>query len=46
VQADVGKQAFLVDDNTAVTTNSIKCGVVGALVDSGMVAVLTDGRVS
>lgn len=49
VQADVGKQAFLVDDNTvatAATTNSVKCGVVGALVDSGTVAVLIDGRIS
>lgn len=49
VQADVGKQAFVVDDNTvatAATTNSVKCGVVGALVDSGTVAVLIDGRIS
>ena len=48
-QADVGKQAFLVDDNTiatTATTDSVKCGVVGALVDSGTVAVLIDGRVS
>ena len=49
VQADVGKQAFIVDDNTiatSATTNSIKCGVVAALVDSGTLAVLIDGRIS
>ena len=49
VQADVGKQAFMVDDNTvatAATTNSVKCGVVGALVDTGTVAILIDGRMS
>ena len=49
VQADVGKQAFLVDDNTVATVataDNIKCGVVGGLVDSGMVSVLIDGRVS
>ena len=49
VQADVGKQAFLVDDNTVstvATTDNIKCGVVGGLVDSGTVAVLIDGRIS
>ena len=48
-QADVGKQAFLLDDNTvstAGTVDNVKCGVVGALVDSGTVAVLIDGRVS
>lgn len=48
-QADVGKQAFLVDDNTvatAATTNSVKCGVVGGLVDSGTLAILIDGRIS
>ena len=49
VQSDVGKQAFIVDDNTvatAATTNSVKCGVVAALIDSGTVAVLIDGRIS
>ena len=49
VQADVGKQAFLLDDNTVstvATTDNIKCGVVGGLVDSGTVAVLIDGRIS
>ena len=49
VQADVGKQAFLLDDNTvstAGTADNVKCGVVGALVDSGTVAILIDGRVS
>ena len=48
-QADVGKQAFITDDNTvstAGTVDNVKCGVVAALVDSGTVAVLIDGRVS
>ena len=49
VQADVGKQAFIVDDNTVATvatTNSVRCGVVGALVDGGTLAILIDGRIS
>ena len=49
VQADVGKQAFLVDDNTVATTattNNVKCGVVAALIDGGTVAILIDGRIS
>ena len=49
VQADVGRQAFLTDDNTvstAGTTDNVKCGVVAGLVDAGTVAVLIDGRIS
>ena len=49
VQADVGKVAFILDDNTvstAATTNSVHCGVVGALIDAGTLAVLIDGRTS
>ncbi len=49
VQSDVGKVAYLLDDNTvstAATTNSVHCGVVGALIDGGTLAVLIDGRTS
>ena len=49
VQTDVGKVAFLLDDNTvstAATANSVHCGVVGALVDGGTLAILIDGRTS
>ena len=49
VQADVGKEAFLVDDNTVstvATADNVKCGVVGARVDSGTVAILINGRIS
>ena len=49
VQTDVGKTAFLVDDNTVATTattDSVHCGVVCGLVDTGMVAVRIDGAVS
>ena len=49
VQSDVGKVAYLLDDNTvstAATANSVHCGVVGALVDAGTLAILIDGRTS
>ena len=49
VQSDVGKVAYLLDDNTvstAATTNSVHCGVVGALIDGGTLAILIDGRTS
>ena len=49
VQSDVGKVAYLLDDNTvstAATANSVHCGVVGALIDSGTLAILIDGRTS
>ena len=49
VQADVGKVAFILDDNTVstvATTNSVHCGVVGALIDGGTLAILIDGRTS
>ena len=42
VQADVGKPAFIVDDNTvatAATTDNVRCGVVAALVDAGTLGV-------
>ena len=47
VQSDVGKLAFVLDDNTvstATTTNSVHCGVVGALIDGGTLAILIDGE--
>jgi len=47
-QTDVGKTARVVDDNTittAATANGVVAGVVGALVDSGTLAILIDGRV-
>jgi hypothetical protein len=49
VQTDVGKVAYILDDNTvstAATTNNVHCGVVGALIDGGTLAVLIDGRTS
>jgi len=49
VQSDVGKVAYLLDDNTvstAATANSVHCGVVGALVDANTLAILIDGRTS
>gem|GEM_PF-2601373 len=49
VQSDVGKVAYLLDDNTvstAATANSVHCGVVGALIDGGTLAILIDGRTS
>ena len=42
VQADVGKAAFVLDDNTVstvATTDNVRVGVVVGLVDAGMVAV-------
>ena len=49
VQADVGKPAFVLDDNTvstAATTDNVRCGVVVGLVDTGTVAVRIDEAVS
>ena len=49
VQSDVGKVAYILDDNTiatAATTNSVHCGVVGALIDGSTLAVLINGRTS
>lgn len=49
VQGDVGKTAFVVDDNTvstAATGNNVACGVVIGLVDTGHLRVRIDGRVS
>ncbi len=49
VQGDVGKTAFVVDDNTvstAATANNVACGVVIGLVDGGHLRVRIDGRVS
>ena len=49
VQGDVGRTAFVVDDNTvstAATTNNVACGVVVGLVDAAHVRVRIDGRVS
>ncbi len=45
VQSDVGKQAFLVDDNTvstAATTHNVFCGYVSELIDGSHVRVRID----
>jgi hypothetical protein len=45
VQSDVGKQAFVVDDNTvstAATTHNVACGYVCELVDASHVRVRID----
>lgn len=45
VQTDVGKQAFIVDDNTvstSATTHNVACGYVCELVDSSHVRVRVD----
>ena len=49
VLSDIGKVAFLVDDNTvstAATTNSIACGVVVAVPDTAHVTVRIDTKVN
>lgn len=48
VQGDVGKEVFVVDDNTvsvAATTNNIFCGYVTELIDSSHVRVRIDRAV-
>jgi hypothetical protein len=45
VQSDVGKQAFVVDDNnvsTSATTHNVACGYVCELIDSSHVRVRID----
>ena len=45
VQTDVGKQAFIVDDNTvstAATTHNVACGYVCELIDASHVRVRID----
>lgn len=49
VLADIGKVAFVADDNTvstAATTNNVLCGVVAGLTDSAHVVVRIDGKVN
>ncbi len=49
VLADIGKAAFVADDNTVsttATTNSLPCGVVVGLTDSAHVVVRIDGKVN
>ena len=46
---DIGKTAFVADDNTvstAATTNSLPCGVVVGLTDSAHLVVRIDGKVN
>ena len=48
VQLDAGKIAYLLDDNTistVTTANGVHCGVVGALIDAGTLAILRMDRV-
>jgi len=49
VLADIGKVAFVADDNTvstAATTNNVPCGVVVGLLDAAHVVVRIDGKVN
>jgi hypothetical protein len=48
-QTDVGKTAFVVDDNTvstAATTDSIACGIVVGVPDALTVQIRIDGKVN
>lgn len=47
--ADVGKTAFVVDDNTvstAATANNLACGVIVGMADASRLVVRIDGKVS